>query len=262
MNILQTIIAHKQQEVALRKQQTPLAVLQQSPYYTREGLSLVHNLQQPDSTGIIAEFKRQSPSKGVINGQAKIEAVLPAYSQHAAGISILTDTHFFGGTNNDIQYNRSLATVPVLRKDFMIDSYQLHEAKAIGADVILLIAACLTPQQVQDLSTEAHDLGLQVLLEIHNEDELAHICNTVDMVGVNNRNLATFEVSLQTSLDLINKMPTDKPAIAESGIDNTESIVLLRRAGFSGFLIGEHFMKQPLPSIAFADFINQLKAEL
>jgi indole-3-glycerol phosphate synthase len=187
---------------------------------------------------------------------------LPAYSQHAAGISILTDTNFFGGYNEDITQNRQLATVPVLRKDFMIDSYQLHEAKAIGADVVLLIAACLTPQQVKDLSAEAHDLGLQVLLEIHNEAELAHICDTVDMVGVNNRNLATFEVSLDTSLHLINKMPTDKPAIAESGIDNTQSIVLLRRAGFSGFLIGEHFMKQPLPSIAFADFINQLKAEL
>jgi len=152
--------------------------------------------------------------------------------------------------------------VPLLRKDFMIDEYQLIEAKSIGADVILLIAANLTVQQTKQLATVAKGLGLEVLLEIHNEEELQHICDEVDLVGVNNRNLKTFEVDINTSLQLINKIPADKPAIAESGISNTDTIVTLRRAGFKGFLIGENFMKEQSPAIAFADFVTALKQQL
>jgi indole-3-glycerol phosphate synthase len=150
--------------------------------------------------------------------------------------------------------------VPLLRKDFMIDEYQLIEAKAFGAEVILLIAACLTPSEVKTMAGTAKGLGMEVLLEIHNDEELDHICDQVDLVGVNNRNLKTFEVSIDTSLDLINKIPKEKPAIAESGISDVDTIVTLRQAGFKGFLIGENFMKQASPSIAFADFVNQLKA--
>jgi indole-3-glycerol phosphate synthase len=151
--------------------------------------------------------------------------------------------------------------IPLLRKDFMIDEYQLTEAKAYGADVILLIAACLSPARVKELAIAAKQLGLEVLLEIHNENELAHICDQVDMVGVNNRDLKTFRVDIQVSLDLIHKIPDAKPAVAESGISDTDTIVTLRQAGFKGFLIGENFMKQASPSVAFAEFVTQLKAK-
>ncbi len=150
----------------------------------------------------------------------------------------------------------------MLRKDFIVEEYQLYEASSIGADVILLIAACLSPQQVQQFAKTAKSLQLEVLLEIHNEEELKHICDEVDMIGVNNRNLKTFEVNIRTSLDLITKMPQNIPAVAESGISNVDTIVTLRHAGFKGFLIGENFMKAASPSIAFADFINELKAKI
>jgi indole-3-glycerol phosphate synthase len=188
-----------------------------------------------------------------------VEEVTAAYATAASGISVLTDTDFFGGSVGDLQRAR-IQQVPILRKDFMIDAYQVYEAKAMGADVILLIAACLTPAAVNQLGACAKGLGLEVLLEIHDETELDHISDMVDMVGVNNRNLKTFEVDINTSLQLIKQIPAGKPAIAESGISNVDTIVTLREAGFSGFLIGENFMKEPHPSIAFADFVNQLKA--
>jgi indole-3-glycerol phosphate synthase len=261
MNILDTIIAAKRSEVATRKQQVFIDALEQQPFFTRETLSLKKFLLDPLKTGIIAEFKRRSPSKGLINGTAPVEKVTGAYAMNgASGISVLTDTEFFGGKLDDLVAAR-INQVPLLRKDFMIDEYQLVEAKAFGADVILLIAACLSAAEVKQMAGSAKTLGLEVLLEIHNEAELGHICDEVDLVGVNNRNLKTFEVSIDVSLGLINKIPADKPAIAESGISEVDSIVTLRQAGFKGFLIGENFMKQPDPSIAFADFVNQLKAK-
>jgi indole-3-glycerol phosphate synthase len=262
MTILDKIIADKRAEVVFRKQAAPIETLPQLPYWNRARVSLKASLQQPGSTGIIAEFKRRSPSKGVINGQAGVTEVVAAYNQAAAGISVLTDEKYFGGTSADLLLARQTAGIPILRKDFMIDTYQLHEARGIGADVVLLIAANLSIQQVQDLAAEAKALGLEVLLEIHNEDELGHICAEVDCVGVNNRNLKTFEVDIQTSLRLIKHIPADKPAIAESGISNVDTIVTLRNAGFKGFLIGENFMKQALPSVAFADFVKELRAAL
>jgi indole-3-glycerol phosphate synthase len=261
MNILDTIIAAKRSEVASRKQEASIAELEQKPFFTRETLSLKKFLLDPLKTDIIAEFKRRSPSKGLINGTAPVEKVTGAYAANgASGISVLTDTEFFGGKLDDLIAAR-VNQVPLLRKDFMIDEYQLVEAKAFGADVILLIAACLSVAEVKQMAVAAKALGLEVLLEIHNEAELGHICDEVDLVGVNNRNLKTFEVSIDVSLGLINKIPADKPAIAESGISEVDSIVTLRQAGFKGFLIGENFMKQPDPSIAFADFVNQLKAK-
>lgn len=261
MNILETIIERKKAEIALAKADVSLAELEQMPLYARPRRSLAQSLNGQSSTGIIAEFKRRSPSKGLINGAASVTAVTGAYAAHgAAGVSVLTDTDFFGGSLEDL-VAANVNSIPLLRKDFMIDAYQLVEARAFGADVILLIAACLTPHQVKELATAAKQLGLEVLLEIHNDEELGHICDQVDMVGVNNRNLKTFEVSIQPSLDLIHKIPSSKPAVAESGITEVHTIVTLRKAGFKGFLIGENFMKQPDPSIAFADFANQLKAK-
>jgi indole-3-glycerol phosphate synthase len=261
MNILDKIVAQKQIEVAARKLQTPVAVLEQMKYFSAETLSLYSFLLDPTKTGIIAEYKRKSPSKGVINDQATVEEVTMAYAKYgASGISVLTDTEFFGGSLTDL-LAATINELPLLRKDFMIDEYQLIEAKAHGAEVILLIAACLSPYKVKSMAATAKSLGLEVLLEIHNEQELEHICDSIDLVGVNNRNLKTFEVSIDTSLALIKQIPTNKLAIAESGISNVDTIVTLRQAGFKGFLIGENFMKQASPSIAFADFVHQLKAK-
>ncbi|TAJ66152.1 MAG: indole-3-glycerol phosphate synthase TrpC [Chitinophagaceae bacterium] len=260
MNILDTIVAQKKKEVAERKQQVPVAELEKGRFFANETLSLKSFLLNPARTGIIAEFKRKSPSKGIINDRVTVEEVTQAYAQHgASGISVLTDQEFFGGSLDDL-LAATINEVPLLRKDFMIDEYQLVEAKAYGAEVILLIAACLTPAEVKTMAGVARGLGLEVLLEIHNEEELGHICDAVDLVGVNNRNLKTFTVSIDTSLALINKIPKEKPAVAESGISDVDTIVTLRQAGFTGFLIGENFMKQASPSIAFADFVNQLKA--
>ncbi|MFY7898593.1 MAG: indole-3-glycerol phosphate synthase TrpC [Chitinophagaceae bacterium] len=261
MNILDTIIAHKQQEVAAAKSQTTIAQLQAMPLFNKTPLSLKSFLLDNTKTGIIAEYKRQSPSKGIINATATVQEVTAAYTANgASGISVLTDTHFFGGTLQDL----TIATanqIPLLRKDFMIDEFQFIEAKAFGASVILLIAACLTPKRVEELAKFAHSLGLEVLLEIHNDDELQHICADVDFVGVNNRNLKNFVVNIDASIQLIQQIPTNKIAIAESGISNTDTIVTLRNAGFKGFLIGETFMKEKQPSIAFANFVQELKAK-
>jgi indole-3-glycerol phosphate synthase len=260
MNILDTIVAQKKKEVAARKQQVSITELEKGRFFANETLSLKSFLLDPARTGIIAEFKRKSPSKGIINDRVTVEEVTKAYAEHgASGISVLTDQEFFGGSLDDL-LAATVNEVPLLRKDFMIDEYQLVEAKAYGAEVILLIAACLTPAEVKTMAGVAKGLGLEVLLEIHNEEELGHICEAVDLVGVNNRNLKTFTVSIDTSLALINKIPQEKPAVAESGISDVDTIVTLRQAGFSGFLIGENFMKQASPSIAFADFVNQLKA--
>lgn len=262
MNILDRIIERKKEELIVRKKERPVQVLQQAAFYTGGTHSLVASLNDPSGTGIIAEFKRKSPSKGIIHPTALVADVTQAYATNgASGISVLTDTDFFGGELADLELAAATVNIPLLRKDFMIDAYQLHEAKAHGASVILLIAACLEREQVQELAEAAHILGLEVLLEIHDETELAHICKSVDMVGVNNRNLKTFEVDIATSLRLAQQIPADKTRIAESGINNIEAIVTLRQAGFKGFLVGEHFMKQPDPSIAFADFVHQLKAD-
>lgn len=260
MNILDTIIARKKEEVAEKKKQVSIAELEKGYFFANETLSLTSFLLDPLKTGIIAEFKRKSPSKGIINDKVTVEEVTTAYAEHgASGISVLTDHDFFGGSLEDL-VEATINEIPLLRKDFMIDEYQLIEAKAFGAEVILLIAACLTPAQVKSMAATARNLGLEVLLEIHNEEELDHVCDEVNLVGVNNRNLKTFEVSIDTSLNLINKIPNSKPAVAESGISDVNTIVTLRQAGFKGFLIGENFMKQASPSIAFADFVNQLKA--
>jgi indole-3-glycerol phosphate synthase len=259
MNILEQIIARKKEEVAVQKELVAESVLKQMPFYKAPALSMASYLTMPGKTGIIAEFKRKSPSKGVINDTATVKDVTAAYSAHgASGLSVLTDADFFGGTLQDL----TAATVhetPILRKDFMIDPYQIIEAKAHGAEVILLIAACLTPTQVKHLAAVAKDTGLEVLLEIHTKAELDHVCDNVDMVGINNRNLKTFEVDLAHSIALAKMLPAHLPKIAESGISDVSTIIELKKEGFDGFLIGENFMKTPDPAAAFAAFVADLK---
>lgn len=260
MNILQQIVEHKKLEVVQHRMSAPMQQLQSSAYFYRPCLSLRQSLLREGSTGIIAEFKRRSPSKGEINGQADVAAVTAAYAaQGAAGLSVLTDRHFFGGSNSDLLAARA-NNLPILRKDFIIDEYQIAEAKSIGADVILLIAACLTPEDVQRLATFAKHIGLEVLLEIHQHEEVGHICAECDLVGVNNRDLRTFVVDVNRSIELAPAIPRDKVTVSESGISAADTIATLKAHGYSGFLIGETFMKDPDPTIAFASFIKKLKS--
>lgn len=258
--ILDTIIQEKKIEVARRKLEQPVTMLQQGKWFMDKRRSLKKLLSQGQGTGIIAEFKRKSPSKGWFkNADIKVNEIVEGYNQHgASAISILTDEPFFGGSLIDISTARAITTIPLLRKDFMIDPYQMVEAKAYGADVILLIAACLTPMQVQELAIAAHEQELEVLLEIHDSTELSHICDDVDMVGVNNRDLKTFNVDIEKSISLIKNIPATFPAVAESGIQDTAVINQLKKAGFKGFLIGENFMKADVPSDAFEKFVNSL----
>lgn len=258
-NILAKIVAHKFKEVADRKQEITIAQLEAMPLFAKQPHSLKSNLQKVDSTGIIAEFKRMSPSKGIINNKASVEEVTRAYQQFgAAGVSVLTDTVFFGGSLDDL----TLAVqneIPVLRKEFIIDEFQIIEAKAYGAAVILLIASCLTPTTAELLAGTAKELGMEVLLELHDESELAYICDEIDFVGINNRSLKSFEVNIEHSLQLRNKLPKDKLSIAESGIYSVETYQLLKKEGFDGFLMGEYFMKQENPAKAFEIFTTQIK---
>ncbi|HWJ92899.1 MAG TPA: indole-3-glycerol phosphate synthase TrpC [Flavisolibacter sp.] len=258
MNILERIIEHKKKEVAGRKQQTSIKELERGRYFSYETKSLKASLADERKTGIIAEYKRRSPSKGVINNRDSVESVTRMYSGYgASGISILTDLEFFGGSLDDLLAARDNG-IPILRKDFMIDEYQLVEAKAFGADVILLIAACLDRKDVKRLAGAAKQLGLEVLLELHDETELGHVCDDVDMVGINNRNLKTFDVSLEHSVRLAEKIGEEKIRIAESGINDVKNIHYLKAFGFKGFLIGEYFMKQADPGQAFRDFTYAL----
>lgn len=261
MNILDQIISRKRIEVEQRKKEVSVTELEKGPFFKSETYSLKASLLDENKTGIIAEYKRRSPSKGLINGIATVEEVTMAYASNgASGISVLTDEAFFGGFLADLQKAATINKLPLLRKDFMIDEYQLLEAKAYGASVILLIAANLSVDEVKKLAVAAKNLGLEVLLEIHNEQELEHICDEVDLVGVNNRNLKTFEVSLETSKQLSSLIPADKLKISESGIYNVEDIYYLKQFGYKGFLIGESFMRQQYPGEAFKTFAEGLKA--
>ena len=258
MNILEQIVAQKRKEVEQRKKEVSVAELEKQRFFTRGTYSLKQFIADPNKTGIIAEYKRRSPSKGVINDRDSVESVTRMYAAYgASGISVLTDQMFFGGSLDDLLAARD-NDVPLLRKDFMIDEYQLVEAKANGADVILLIAACLSPAEVKNLAGLAKKLELEVLLELHSDSELDHICDEVDLVGVNNRNLKDFQVDLQHSVRMAEKIGNGFVKIAESGINDVENIRFLRQHGFSGFLIGEYFMKQEDPGKAFKEFTYSL----
>lgn len=259
MNILEKIVAERRKTVDKLKKIVPAETWEMMPLFVKECLSLKENLLNEDLTGIIAEFKRASPSRGIINDKADVFDVVLGYECFgASGISILTEPLFFGGSNDDIFEIAPSLTVPILRKDFIIDEYQILESKAIGGDVILLIAACLSKKQVKQFASLAKEIGMEVLLEIHDEKELNHICDETELVGINNRNLKTFEVDIERSLKMAEKIPADKIKIAESGIDSVENILLFKEHGFKGFLIGELFMKQADPGKAFAKFVSEL----
>jgi indole-3-glycerol phosphate synthase len=259
MNILDTIIEHKKSEIMLHRKSRSIVDLESFENFSRETLSLKKSILDESRTGIIAEFKRKSPSRGIINDKVSPAEITSAYTRlGASGLSVLTDEYFFGGSSGDLLQARQ-NQIPILRKDFMIDEYQVVEARSMGADVILLIAACLTPSRVKELAAAAKSLGMEILLEIHQEDELEHICDDVDLVGVNNRDLRNFEVDIETSVRLSEKIPSDKIRISESGINQIAAIQRLKEFGYKGFLMGEYFMKQPDPSVAFARFVQQLK---
>jgi len=260
MNILDTIVARKRAEVAERKQRKPLDLIKLDAFYIRDTISLVEGLSRPNASGIIAEFKRKSPSKGIINDRVDLLEVTKGYQDAgASAVSILTDEYFFGGDDQDVVRAREVLDIPILRKEFIIDEYQVHEAKALGADLILLIAACLTKEEVVRFSTVARSLGLEVLLELHDEDELGHVCETIDLVGINNRSLKTFDVNIARSLRMAGQLPKDKLKVAESGIDDPAQVKLFRENGYSAFLIGENFMKTNDPGIALHEFRNQIE---
>lgn len=261
MTILDKIVAHKRLEIEQGKQRLSLTSLEKSPLINRKIISLSAALRQMDKLGIIAEFKRKSPSKGIINDWAVVETITKDYiSAGASGLSVLTDVDFFGGSNENLTRARQVNDCPILRKEFIIDEYQLLEAKALGADVVLLIAECLDKKQVNDLARFAKSIGLEVLMEVHSEEQLAKVNPYLDIVGVNNRNLKDFSVSIDTSLGLFEKIPSEFVRISESGLSDAMAIHTLRQAGFQGFLVGEYFMKQPDPGAACKELVEQVFA--
>jgi indole-3-glycerol phosphate synthase len=261
MNILDKIIAQKHIEVAEKSSLVPVKLLEKSIFFEGDVVSMKKYVTDPEKSGIISEFKRKSPSKGLINGSVSVEAVSIGYMQAgASALSILTDTDFFGGSNADLKDARKFNFCPILRKDFVIDEYQILESKSIGADCILLIAAALEPERLKELAAFAKSVGLEVLMEVHDGEELERsLCDDLDLVGVNNRNLKTFDVSLQTSLDLVDKIPSEFVKISESGISDPATLITLKKAGFDGFLIGENFMKSSRPEQAAYNFIKEYK---
>ena len=261
MNILDKIVGRKRIEVAERKLLVNIDSLKSHSNYILPTRSLRSELMNSSGTGIIAEFKRKSPSKGWFTQVKSPLEIVNAYDESgAAAISVLTDTEFFGGSLMDLETAKSRVKCPILRKDFMIDTYQLHEARAAGADVILLIAAILSRDEVKQMAKQAKALSMEILLEVHNEEELEHLCDEVDFVGVNNRDLKTFLVDINQSIKLSKLIPTSFIKISESGIDSIDTIQLLKQHGFQGFLVGEKFMKAENPGTAFKDFINELNA--
>ncbi len=259
MNILDKIIADKKQEVALKKSIIPVSQLESSVLFNARTYSL-SKLLLNSSSGIIAEHKRKSPSKQTINSSFTVEEVVKGYQNAGVcGISVLTDMKYFGGSLDDLLLARASVSIPLLRKEFIVDEYQLLEAKAHGADVILLIAAVLTREEIKRLSEFAQSLGLEVLLEVHDEEELLKsIMPSLNMIGVNNRNLKTFEVSLSYSKELAALIPDDFVKISESGISSISDVKELQPYGFKGFLIGENFMKTDNAGFAASEFIKQL----
>lgn len=259
MNILEKIFADKKKEVTLRKSLIPVSQLEQSVLFNRDCPSLSKRLKE-SQTGIIAEHKRRSPSKSIINHGLDVDQVAIGYQEAGVcGMSVLTDGKYFGGSLDDLLLARASVSIPLLRKEFILDPYQIIEAKAYGADVILLIAAILDQQEIKALSEAAKSIGLEVLLEVHNEEELQKsIMPSIDLLGVNNRNLKNFEVSLDTSKSLAKLIPDEFVKVSESGISTTDAIKELQPYGFKGFLIGENFMKTDHPGNSAKSFISEL----
>ena len=262
-DILDEIIAHKRIEIAAQEQNVPISFLEDL-LEKNDDMAKVHSMKASlaaSATGIIAEFKRRSPSKDWINKDADAKIIPASYQQAgASALSILTDEHFFGGGLRDIRAARPTVSLPILRKDFIISHYQLLQAKAAQADAVLLIAAALSKEECSTLACEAHKLGLEVLLEMHHEDELDYVNEYVDMAGINNRNLGTFHTDVENSFRMAEKLPADILKVSESGISNPQTVKLLRQEGFRGFLIGETFMKTANPGNTLSTFIKELES--
>ncbi|RLZ08333.1 indole-3-glycerol phosphate synthase TrpC [Faecalibacter macacae] len=259
-NILDQIVDQKRIEIKQKQQQTSIEDFKQSSFFTQKVRSAKASILDPNKTGIIAEFKRKSPSKGFINQHANIKDVVSGYEQFGASVvSVLTDEDFFGGSFDDLNEAKQILNIPILRKDFIVDEYQVYETKAIGADLMLLIAECLTKDEVFNLAKLAKEIGLEILLEIHSEDQLEKVNEFIDLIGINNRNLKTFEVDTEKSKQILKKLPEDLIKVAESGISDPEVVKDLKAAGFQSFLIGENFMKNENPGNAFQEFVNQIK---
>jgi indole-3-glycerol phosphate synthase len=259
-NILEKIFYLKKKEIEERRALYPQKLLERSPYFPTEPVSLKKYVLRKDKNGIIAEFKLRSPSKGYLNYSADVSNVTLGYMQAgASALSILTDYQFFGGSLDNLKKARKENYCPVLQKDFILDTYQLIEAKSYGADAVLLIASMLSKEQLKFLSRFAHSLGLEVLFEIHKKEELNKLNNYVDLVGINNRNLQTFQVDLSHSVQVKEAVPSQFATIAESGINSPETVFYLQQNGFNGFLIGEAFMKQPDPAKACRSFVSSLR---
>lgn len=261
MNILDEIIQDKYKEVEERKSLYPVKLLEQSIYFQSPVVSLKKYVQREDKSGIIAEIKRKSPSKGIINAHVSIERTSIGYMQAgASALSVLTDSKYFGGSKEDLMVARKFNFCPILRKDFIVDEYQIIEAKSMGADAILLIAAALEPKKLQALAKFAKSLQLEILLEVHNNKELQDNLNAdVDLIGVNNRDLKTFVTDIEISKQLADKIPNQFVKVSESGIENTTTIIELKKFGYEGFLMGQNFMQHSRPEKACRDFINELK---
>jgi len=259
MNILEKIVVEKRKQVNEEKLLFPVELLERSIYFNSECVSLKKYLARDDKNGIIAEIKKKSPALGPINPYIKVEKLSIGYMQAgASALSVLTDKKFFGGSNADLTTSRKYNFCPILRKDFVIDQYQIVEAKSIGADVILLIAAILSKNEIARFTELAHKLGMEVIVELHAEQELKKINRDVDVIGVNNRNLETMKIDIATSKSMAKLIPESFMKISESGIENPEIVLGLMQLGYRGFLIGSYFMKHPEPERACAEFIQQI----
>jgi indole-3-glycerol phosphate synthase len=261
MNILNQIVLDKRTQVKRDKELFSVPYLENSLYFNSPCVSLTHYILNPSKSGIITEIKKASPALGLINSTINIEELSIGYMQAgASALSVLTDKKFFGGSNEDLTEARKFNYCPILRKDFIIDEYQIIEAKSIGADCILLIAAILTKEEVKRFSELAKSLGLQIIFEVHQVEELDKINSLIDVVGVNNRNLETMKIDIINSFNMIDKIPSQFIKISESGLETPEQLVELNNVGYHGFLIGSVFMKYPSPHIQCVDFINKYKS--
>lgn len=262
MNILDKIILQKKIEVEESKKIYTISQFKSSSNFSKPVPSFVENILKENSNGIIAEFKRRSPSKGDINATAKVENILPLYEKAGvSGVSILTDEQFFGGKNSDLESGRELISLPIIRKDFIVDTFQIYQAKALGASAILLIGAVLTKDEVAEFSQVANDLGMEILFEAHDEKELELLNDNIQLVGINNRNLKTFAVDLEQSIKLASQLPKLMVPVAESGIGSADDYKYLKKAGFKAFLMGEYFMKNNNPGQACLDFVEKIREE-
>jgi len=260
MTILEEILVHKRKEVTEAKELRPIKLLERSIFYETDSVSMSGYLSRPDKVGIIAEIKRASPSKGMIHEHIDVEQLSIGYMQAgASALSVLSDAKFFSGSNKDVEVARKFNFCPILRKDFILSEYQVIEAKSIGADCILLIAAAIDAKTCKQLAQVAKGLGLEVLLEVHSKEEIdSHASEYIDIIGVNNRDLRDFTTDIETSIALAEHIPTDFIKISESGISNADAIVRLKSVGYDGFLIGGYFMEHGHPEDACARLIKEV----